>query len=60
MSCFFYILLFNGFNSFQATIYDINMYLLLYFIFLNHSEGIHPTAKQTPHEQHSNAIHVMS
>ncbi len=29
----FYILLFNGFKSFQATIYEINMYLLLYFIF---------------------------
>ena len=29
----FYILLFNGFMSFQAKIYEINMYLLLYFIF---------------------------
>ncbi len=29
----FYILLFNGFKSFQAKIYEINMYLLLYFIF---------------------------
>ncbi len=29
----FYILLFNGFKSFQDKIYEINMYLLLYFIF---------------------------
>ncbi len=29
----FYILLFSGFKSFQANIYEINMYLLLYFIF---------------------------
>ncbi len=29
----FYILLFNGFKSFQAKIYEINMYLLLYFFF---------------------------
>ncbi len=50
----FYILLFNGFKSFQAKIYQINMYLLLYFIFLNHSVGIHPTATQESHEQHSN------
>ncbi len=56
----FYILLFNGFKSFQAKIYEINMYLLLYFIFLNHSVGIHPTATQKSHEQHSNAIYVMS
>ncbi len=53
----FYILLFNGFQSFQA---EINMYLLLYFIFFKHSIGIHPTATQKSHEQHSNAIHVMS
>ncbi len=59
--CFhFYILLFNGFKSFQAKIYEINMYLLLYFIFLNQSVGIHPTATQKSHEQHSNAIHVTS
>ncbi len=56
----FYILLFNGFKSFQAKTYEINMYLLLYFIFLNHSVGIHPTATQKSHEQHSNAIHVTS
>ncbi len=58
----FYILLFNGFKSFQAKIYEINMtlYLLLYFIFFNHSVGIHPTTKQKYHEQHSNAIHVTS
>ncbi len=36
------------------------MYLLLYFICLNHSVGIHPTATQKSHEQHSNAIHVTS
>ncbi len=36
------------------------MYLLLYFILLNHSVGTHPTATQKTHEQHSNAIHVMS
>ncbi len=53
----FYILLFNGFKSFQA---EINMYLLLYFIILNHSVGIHPTATQKSHEQHSNAIHGIS
>ncbi len=53
----FYILLFNGFKSFQA---DINMYLLLYFIFVNHRVGIHPIATQNSHEQHSNAIYVMS
>ncbi len=29
----FYILLFNGFKSFQAKIYEINMYLLLYLFF---------------------------
>ncbi len=56
----FYILLFNGFKSFQAKIYEINMYLLPYFIILNHSVGIHPTATQKSHEQHSNAIHVTS
>ncbi len=57
----FYILLFNGFKSFQAKIYEINMYLLLCYIFLNHSVGIHhPTATQMSHEQHSNAIHVTS
>ncbi len=36
------------------------MYLLLYLIFFNNSVGIHPTATQKSHEQHSNAIHVMS
>ncbi len=36
------------------------MYLLLYFIILNHSVGIHPTATQKSQEQHFNAIHVMS
>ncbi len=46
----FYILLFNGFKSFQAKIYEINMYLLLYFIFCNHSVGIHHTATQKSHE----------
>ncbi len=56
----FYILLFNGFKSFQAKIYEINMYLLLYFIFLNHSVRIHPTATQKTREQHSNAIYVTS
>ncbi len=45
----FYILLFNGFKSFQA---EINMYLLLYFIILNHILGIDPTATQNSHEQH--------
>ncbi len=54
----FYILLFIGCKSFQAKIYEINIYLLLYFIFLNHSVRIHPTATQMSHEQHSNAIHV--
>ncbi len=29
----FYILLFNGFKFFQAKIYEINMYLLLYLFF---------------------------
>ncbi len=43
----FYILLFNGFKSFQAKIYEINMYLLLFFIFLNHSVAIYPTATQS-------------
>ncbi len=40
----FCILLFNGFKSFQAKIYEINMYLLLNFIFLNYNLGIHPTS----------------
>ncbi len=47
----FYILQFNGFKSFQAKIYEINMYLLLYFFFLSHSVGIHPTATQKSHEE---------
>ncbi len=57
---FFNILLFNGLMSFYANIYEINMYLLLYFIFLNNSVGIYPTATQKSHKQHSNAIHVTS
>ncbi len=56
----FYILLFNGFKSFQAKKYEINMYLSLYFMFFNHSVGIHPTATQKSHEQHFNAIHMTS
>ncbi len=44
----------------HSKICEINMYLLLHFIFLNHSVGIHPTATQKSHEQHSNAIHVTS
>ncbi len=44
--------------SFQAKMYKIHMYILLYFIFLNHSVGIHPTATQISPEQYSNAIHV--
>ncbi len=56
----FYILLFNGFKSFQVKIYEIHIYLLLYLIFFNHSVGIHPTATQKSHEQYSNAIHVTS
>ncbi len=46
--------------SFQAKIYEINIYLLLYFFFFNHSVGIHPTATQKSQEQHSNVIHVTS
>ncbi len=46
--------------SFQAKIYEINIYLLLYFFFFFYSVGLHPTAIQKSHEQHSNAIRVTS
>ncbi len=42
--CFYcYILLFNRSKSFQAKIYEINMYLLLYFFFFN------PQCRNTSH-----------
>ncbi len=46
----------NGLMSSQAKIYDINMYLLVYFIFYNHSAGIHPTATQVSSKQHHNVL----
>ncbi len=43
--------------SLYAKMYEMNMYLLLSFIFTI-SVGIHPTARQDSSKQHYSAIHV--
>ncbi len=54
----FYILLVNGFMSFQAKVYEINMYLLLHLSF-KISVGITSYSKTMSSKQHYNAIYVM-
>ncbi len=45
--------------SFQAKIYKINMYLLMYLSFKNHNAGIHPTATEKCDHSNTNGIYIV-